>query len=116
MVNVLAGSYTQARAPARGTHRLQSIAVVAANSADEFVSLASTSRRSHILEGHRYGGEAGNTWFPRGWSDDKIIHQISDVATDPSLTWVQTSRTCWGLNSPDPVRPSGTPWRAFGTA
>lgn len=62
---------------------------VAANAADEFVDLASASRRSHILEGHRYGGEAGNTWFPKGWSDDKIMHSISDIATDPSLTWVQ---------------------------
>ena len=62
---------------------------VAAKSADEFVDLASASRRSHILDGHRYGGEAGNTWFPQGWSDDKIMHSISDIATDPSLTWVQ---------------------------
>ncbi|MGL4297723.1 MAG: EndoU domain-containing protein [Candidatus Neomicrothrix subdominans] len=62
---------------------------VAANSADEFVDLASASRRSHILDGHRYGGEAGNTWFPKGWSDDKIMHSVSDIATDPSLTWVQ---------------------------
>lgn len=62
---------------------------VAAKSADEFVDLASASRRSHILDGHRYGGEAGNTWFPKGWSDDKIMHSVSDIATDPSLTWVQ---------------------------
>jgi hypothetical protein len=62
---------------------------VAAKSADEFVDLASASRRSHILDGHRYGGEAGNTWFPKGWSDDKIMHSVSDIATDPSLTWIQ---------------------------
>lgn len=62
---------------------------VAANTADEFVDLASASRRSHILDGHRYGGEAGNTWFPKGWSDDKIMHSVSDIATDPSLNWVQ---------------------------
>lgn len=61
----------------------------AAKTADEFVDLASASRRSHILDGHRYGGEAGNTWFPKGWSDDKIMHSVSDIATDPSLTWVQ---------------------------
>ncbi|WP_442880294.1 EndoU domain-containing protein [Arthrobacter sp. S2(2024)] len=35
------------------------------------------------------GGEAGNTWFPHSWSDDKIMHEVSDIATDPSLTWVQ---------------------------
>jgi hypothetical protein len=62
---------------------------LAVESADDFVGLASASRRSHILDGHRYGGEAGNTWFPKGWSDNKIMHSISDIATDPSLTWVQ---------------------------
>ncbi|MCR6688583.1 EndoU domain-containing protein [Cellulomonas sp.] len=62
---------------------------VAANSVDELADLASASRRSHILDGHRYGGEAGNTWFPKGWSDGKIMQSISDIATDPSLTWVQ---------------------------
>jgi hypothetical protein len=69
--------------------RLTVVSGVAAKSADEFVDLASASRRSHILDGHRYGGEAGNTWFPKGWSDDKIMHSVSDIATDPSLTWVQ---------------------------
>jgi hypothetical protein len=62
---------------------------VAAKSADELVDLASASRRSHILDGHRYGGKAGNTWFPKGWSVDKIMHSVSDIATDPSLTWAQ---------------------------
>ncbi|GAA1112387.1 hypothetical protein GCM10009630_06830 [Kribbella jejuensis] len=51
--------------------------------------LASESRRERILDGDRYGGEEGNTHFPEGWSDDKIMKKISDVATDPSLTWVQ---------------------------
>jgi RHS repeat-associated protein len=60
-----------------------------AESADELVDLASAARRSHILDGHRYGAEAGNTWFPKGWSDDTIMHSISDITTDPSLTWVQ---------------------------
>ena len=72
-----------------GHPSLASLAGFAAESADEFVDLASASRRSHILDGHRYGGEAGNTWFPKGWSDDKIMHSVSDNATDPSLTWVQ---------------------------
>ncbi len=63
--------------------------MLAAKGADEFVDLASASRRSHILDGHMYGGERGNTWFPKGWSEDKIMHSISDIATDPALTWVQ---------------------------
>jgi len=61
----------------------------AANSADDLVNLASRSRTQHILDGHRYGGEAGNTWFPQSWSDSQIMHNVSDIATDPALTWVQ---------------------------
>lgn len=62
---------------------------VAAETESGLVNLASESRTTHILEGHRFGGEAGNTWFPKGWSDDKIMNEISDIATDPSLNWVQ---------------------------
>lgn len=72
---------------------------VAAKGADDFVDLASASRRSHILDGevrpngsfgggHRPGtGFPNKSEFPRGWSDDKIMHSISDIATDPSLIW-----------------------------
>lgn len=72
---------------------------VAANGADEFVDLASASRRSHVLDGevrpsgsfgggHRPGtGFPNKSEFPAGWSDDRIMHSISDVATDPSLIW-----------------------------
>jgi hypothetical protein len=24
-----------------------------------------------------------------GWSNDKIMHEVSDIASDPSLKWVQ---------------------------
>lgn len=72
---------------------------VVAKSADDFVDLASASRRSHILDGevrpngtfgggHRPGtGFAGKSEFPAGWSDDGIMHEISDIATEPSLVW-----------------------------
>lgn len=62
---------------------------------DNFVDLASTSRRQHILDGevlsngrysggHRAGtGFPNKSEFPRDWSDDKIMDHISDVATDP---------------------------------
>lgn len=60
---------------------------------DNFVDLASSQRRKHILEGdatgggHRPGtGIRDKSEFPQGWSDDKIMHEISDVATDPNLT------------------------------
>ncbi|MBI0432149.1 RHS repeat-associated core domain-containing protein, partial [Pectobacterium parmentieri] len=58
----------------------------------ETVDLASPKRRQHILDGdatgggHRPGtGIPGKSEFPQGWSDDKIMHEISDIATDPSL-------------------------------
>ena len=61
--------------------------------ADDYVDLASPQRRRHILDGdatgggHRPGtGNPGKSEFPAGWSDDRIMHEISDVATDPSLT------------------------------
>ncbi len=75
-----------------------------AESADDFVDLASASRRSHILDGevrpsgtfgggHRSGvGFPNKSEFPSAWSDDRIMHEISDIATDPSLTWRSGTR------------------------
>ena len=41
-------------------------------------------RRQHILDRHRAGaGISGKSEFPKNWSDDEIIHYVSDVATDP---------------------------------
>ncbi len=63
---------------------------VAAKSGDEFVNLASEGRTTHILDGditgggHAWPGLPGKTPFPDSWSRDRIMHEISDVATDPS--------------------------------
>ena len=66
-----------------------------AGGGNELVDLASTARRNHILDGevrpnglygggHRPGtGFPNKSEFPNGWSDDQIMHHISDVATDP---------------------------------
>lgn len=68
---------------------------VAAKSADDFVDLASSTRRNHILNGdatgggHLWPGLPGKTPFQQGWSGDRIMHEVSDVATDPSLQWRQ---------------------------
>lgn len=49
----------------------------------------------HILDGdatgggHLWPGEPGKTPFPETWDRDTIMHHVSDVATDPSLTWAQ---------------------------
>jgi hypothetical protein len=75
-----------------------------ANAAREgnYVNLANPERTAHILEGepkpdgswsggHAWPGAPGKTPFPRGWSDARIMHEVSDVATDPKLQWVQQS-------------------------
>lgn len=65
---------------------------------DEYVNLATRERTEHILKGepntrggwdggHRPGSNKGKTEFPEGWSDEKIMHNISDIATDPKLKW-----------------------------
>lgn len=74
-------------------------------SADDLVDLTTPARRKHILDGealpnggynggHRPGtGFPGKSEFPTGWSDDKIIDYISDVATDPKSTFTPGKRT-----------------------
>lgn len=58
------------------------------------VDLVDAKARNHILNGdtspsghrggnHQYPGGAGKSAFPRQWSSDRIIHEVSDVATDP---------------------------------
>ncbi|MFS9381832.1 RHS repeat-associated core domain-containing protein [Citrobacter sp. ANG330] len=42
-------------------------------------------RKDHILNRHRYGAnKPDKTEFPASWSDDDILHHVSDVATDPN--------------------------------
>lgn len=44
-------------------------------------------RSVHILANHRYGaGKPGKTEFPSTWDDQRIVHQVSDIATDTTLT------------------------------
>ncbi len=60
----------------------------------EHVNIASSQRTTHILDdatggGHRWPGAPRKTPFPRSWSDDKIMHNVSDIATDPNLKFMQ---------------------------
>ncbi|HSP03717.1 MAG TPA: EndoU domain-containing protein, partial [Acidimicrobiales bacterium] len=55
----------------------------------DLVNLASDVRTDHILSGHMPPGQPGKTLFPDTWSADQIMHHVSDIATDPSYTWVQ---------------------------
>jgi len=75
--------------------------LVAPRALEDLVDLSSPSRRAHILDGevrpngtfgggHRGGtGFPGKSEFPTAWSDDVIMHHVSDVATDPMSTIVR---------------------------
>ncbi len=60
--------------------------------ADELADLTNAQRRYHILDGdgpgqggHGPGRNIPNkSEFPDGWTDDQVMHAISDVATDPN--------------------------------
>lgn len=63
--------------------------------ADDFVNLASEQRTQHILfgdatgGGHLWPGALGKTPFPPTWSEEQIMHNVSDLATDSTATWTQ---------------------------
>ena len=51
---------------------------------DNYVDITGNSGQ-HILNGHRSGtGKPGKTEFPASWNDNRILHQVSDIATDPN--------------------------------
>jgi hypothetical protein len=60
---------------------------------NEKADLIDAKARRHILDGDASGGDhrpgtgiPGKCEFPAGWSDDKIIKAILDVARDPAST------------------------------
>jgi hypothetical protein len=61
-------------------------------------SIVDEQGKKHILDGdstgggHRPGtGQPGKSEFPEGWSDEKILGEISDIATDPNQQWSDPS-------------------------
>ena len=69
---------------------------------EEFINLAGLKRTKHIITGekfpankfsggHKFPGNPGKTVFPQPWSKEKIMHEISDIATDPNLKWIPRS-------------------------
>lgn len=62
---------------------------------DDFVNLASKQRTQHILlgdatgGGHLWPGVSGKTAFPVSWDASKVMHHVSDIATDPKASWIQ---------------------------
>ena len=61
--------------------------------------LVDAKGKGHILDGdatgggHRPGtGIPGKSEFPPGWSDDQILHEITDVLTDPKSVWTKPDK------------------------
>jgi hypothetical protein len=61
-------------------------------------SIIEPDRAFHILTGenstsggHLWPGQPGKTPFPQSWDADKVLGNISDVATDPSSVRVVDS-------------------------
>jgi hypothetical protein len=48
----------------------------------------------------------GKSLFPSSWSEGQIMHNVSDIATDPSLRWIQQTGKPGALftKNGDPVR------------
>jgi hypothetical protein len=55
-------------------------------------------------------GATGKTPFPQGWSGEQIMHNVSDIATDSGLNWVQQTGKpgSWFTRAGDPARFSVT--------
>jgi RHS repeat-associated protein len=76
----------------RGVNKVDDVFSVAKGT-DNFVDLTAAQRRTHILDGDLTGGGhgagrgiSGKSEFPQGWSDNKVIDAISDIATDPNAS------------------------------
>lgn len=63
-------------------------------SQQEFVNLVDESKSLHITigdstgGGHMFPGRPKKSIFPKSWSKEKILHEASDIATDPNLQWI----------------------------
>ena len=62
--------------------------------ASKGVDLLSPKAKKHILYGdgpgiggHLWPGQVGKTPFPKSWDADKIVHEVSDIITDPKVKW-----------------------------
>jgi RHS repeat-associated protein len=78
-----------------------------------WVNLASPESTRHILHsdslggGHLWPGAPGKTPFPESWSAEKIMHNVSEIATDPAVQWIrQTGRPGPSLFNRDGATPS----------
>lgn len=84
---------------AKVTRKFEQILARGGEEADavrSYVNLASDYRTRHILYGdsgkpgsynHLFPGGDDKSVFPEGWTPDRIMHEVSDVVTDPGVTW-----------------------------
>ena len=66
----------------------------------KYVDILSPEAKQHILYGesptqggHLYPGNPGKTVFPQGWSADKVVHTVGDIATSPDTKWFAQTGT-----------------------
>ena len=87
------------------------------------VNVVDAARTQHILygdhgsptniQGHLWPGDPKKTPFPRDWSRDQIMHNISDIATNPATSWEQQTGPTGSLytNAGKPSRFKADEWR-----
>lgn len=96
---------------------------------DNLVNLANPERTDHILYGetypngnfgggHIFPGLPGKSAFPPTWSADRIMHEVSDVATDPTSQFVQQGNDVLAIGTRNGVKikvviRNGEIWTAY---
>lgn len=69
---------------------------------NDLVNVASDFRTNHILYGdktgggHLWPGKSGKSVFPEAWDADTVMHNVSDIVTDPNIAW-QKGRVIKGV-------------------
>jgi len=76
------------------------------------VNLLSPKAEKHILHGdgpgsggHLWPGQPGKTPYPQSWDSSKILHEVSDIVSDPKVKWYAQT------GSGGPLTKSGKPAR-----
>ncbi|MCE5294364.1 MAG: EndoU domain-containing protein, partial [Chlamydiales bacterium] len=95
-VNHIVRSSPQAHKAAKAT---MDVAKKAWQFDKDYVNLASDTATHHIIfgegagfGGHLWPGAKNKSPFPANWSPGKIMDIVSDIATDPLLTWKPSSK------------------------
>ena len=72
---------------------------------NQYVNILDERAALHIIKGHIYPGLPNKTIFPREWSQEKILHEIGDIATSPDTRWyIQTGNGGMYTSRGNPAR------------